>query len=261
MKTSLFTAALLLASCGSPQPKSEEPLEHEPTASEPEAAIPSAPEKPPAPAIDTAAIDGSPLAEPPLVLRFEEGWNQHHQFGASGMHLDSEVVVYLHQGGGARINDAGEHRTSELSEQWGYREEKKVWDNAWHGTWTTEPDSLILELSPTKRVCTIHVTDYGDQKSTKDCPETPPRVRVVCDARQIDVAPTPLGREEDARPHDVWLCFPDEGAEALGGSPPAWVFSEQACIRISTGFRGKSRSYSSCGDDATQKGAKLEADQ
>ena len=110
-------------------------------------------------------------------------------------------------------------------------------------------------------MCTIHVTDYGDQKSKKDCPETPPRVRLECEAQRVDVAPTPAGREEDEKPHDVWICFPEQGADATGGSPPSWVFSESACLRVSTGFRGKGRSYSICEEPANQNGAKEAAAQ
>lgn len=256
---------MALVACGSPQPKSEDvPAEKqvdtkvENPVSGPEAATLGAQAGPP---IDTASIEKAPLAQPPLTLRFREGWNQHHDFGASGMHLNSEVVIYLHQGGGVRVTDSGEHRTSELSNQWGYQEEKKVWDNAWHGTWKTEADKLILVLSPTKHECKLHVTDYGDQKSVKDCPEIPAVVHLECPAQQIDVKPEPLSRDEDKLPRKVWVCFPEEGAEAMGGSPTSWVLAEGACLRVSTGFRGKGRSFSVCGEVADQNGANPPVDQ
>ena len=248
MKQLVATAALLLAACGSPQPKSEELAEEKP--------VPASVEKPAEPPPDT----DTPLDRPPLELRFREGWNQHHHFGASGMHLSSEVVVYLHEGGAARVTDSGEHRTSELSNDWGYKEEKRIWDNAWHGRWKVDADSLVLELSPSKHDCKLHITDYGDRKSVKDCPQTPPTVSLECKAQQVDVAPTPLSRDEDRRPHDVWVCFPAQGADALGGSPPSWVFDKSACLRIATGFRGKGRSFSLC-EEIDQKGANPPADQ
>jgi hypothetical protein len=259
---SLFTALVLLVAvaCGSPQPTRETPGEDEPAA-EPEGKTPEPKPAPPiAPAIDTAVIDAAQLNKPPLVLRFREGWNQHHAFGASGMHLSSEVVMHLHQGNGARVTDSGEHRTSELSRDWGYKEEKKVWDNTWHGTWKAEADSLDLQLAPTEHDCKVHVTDYGDQKSVEDCPKIPPSVRIECEVQRVEVAPTPLSPDEDREPRDVWVCFPAQGPDALGGSPPSWIFADDACIRVSTGFRGKGRSFSLC-EDLDQKGAKLDAAQ
>jgi len=201
------------------------------------------------------------LAKPPFTLRFAEGWNQHHDFGASGMHNNSEVVMYLHDNGRARVTDAGEHRTSELSNQWGYQEEERVWNNAWHGTWKTEADRMVFELEPTRRECVLNITDYGDQKSKKDCPELPARVSLECKVSQVDVAPNQVSREEDKQPHTVWVCFPEGGVKAMGGSSPSWVFAESVCLQISSGFRGKGRSFSVCEEDRDQNGAKPPADQ
>jgi hypothetical protein len=164
-----------------------------------------------------------PEAQDILSLKWNEAWNLHSEFGASGSRLFSDVTLYLLEGGKVRVDDTGSLSDSHLDKTFGYEEETTTWNNVWQGTYVQKDDTLVLEIEPTERTCEKVETDPQGQETRTPCPELPRKVRLECSEAEISLMYTDEVRE-------AWLCLPTGSAD-LGGTPSPWVFGKLACLQ------------------------------
>ena len=191
---------------------------------------------------------------------FEMGvaWNRHHDFGADGKRLYSQVTLLLYEGGKARIEDGGKLKLSHLDNTYGYESETTQWSNVWMGAWVLRDDLMVLELDLFGHGCKKVIAGLeGTPEETEECDKASKKVTLECRSEGITLDPVLIdlasgesggAAYESEQVVDAWICLPTGEEYDLGGTPTAWVFGKGVCIEGSSS-PSSSRSYGPCRED------------